>query len=137
MSEIVIFADAEALLVRYLADALSDRGRAVPVSTKKLTGQSKTIVTSTFVVVALLGGSQTSARIEAVNFSIEAHAPDEVEAAELAALIRGLIPGIAYAPGSSVLGTTERARPQPFPDPMTGLPSYTQQHEIRISGTAA
>jgi hypothetical protein len=133
--EIVIFPDSEALLVGYLKRALTARGQSHTVSTKHA-ARGKTSVAPTHILIALLGGAKTSLRVEASQFSIEVHADDVEDASALAELVRALIPGIAYESGSPVIGTTETARPVPFPDPLTGAPSYVQQHNIRICGSA-
>lgn len=132
--EIVVFPDAEAVVVGYLNRALTTRGRPVPVST---TFPSTAASPQQLVLVTLLSGPPVSLTITSVVAVIDVYGFDSESGSALARLIHGLIPGIAYETGSPVLGTSYASLPVNFPDPLTGAPAYTQQHTIRISGAAA
>jgi len=134
MNDLIIFPDAEAVLIRLLSEALTEHGDATPVINPSAQRPGPQQM---YVKVSILGGSTSSLTIEWVNFAIDAIGPDEDACADLAALIRALIPTLAYAARSPVLGTTEISRPVLFPDPLTDEPAYTQQHQIRIRSLAA
>lgn len=139
MSELVIYPDSEAVLIAYLRQALTGtQFDGAHIGTKTAAGSGNTLTTPAAVLVSLIGGSETVRTLESLTFNIDTRDEDPERASLLGATVRAHMAVMPWeCVHANVLGVTETTRPVPFPDPLTGAPSYRQQHQLRIRGTAA
>lgn len=135
--EVIVFPDVEGLLCSYLGAALASRGVDAPVGTAVPNPRP-----SAFVRVQRTGGPVSPALfcMDAPMVVVEAWATDEVAAATLAALVRGLLHALPGQEDSAtpVYRVDELAGPANLPDPNTpGMTRYTLTASLLVRGTAA
>lgn len=128
MTEVVVFADAEAAAVSYLAPALAARGDTATVATRFREGRH--------VRVSRVGGVSPNLITDSAMLLFECYDVAEMDASSLARLARGLIWAV---PGQTVDGTfirrcVEVGGPQFYPDPDTTLPRYQFTAQLDIRG---
>src|SRR5262245_14737009 len=132
MSEVIVFADVEALLVPYLHDQLNLFGWPdVPVATRVPNPRP-----DEFVRVMVTGGTQRHIVADAPTVVVEAWALTEVRASELATLCRGLVYAIDTIGGVQFYRPETASRPQNLPDPDSNHVRYTATYSLSYRGAA-
>lgn len=133
MTEVVIFPDAEGLIVDWLPGELADRGRTVTVSTRVPNPRP-----AEFVRVLRVGGPQHNLVQDRPTLVIEAWATTESAAASLAELSRALIKSTAgtVIGGVMVYRVDEFGGPANHPDPDSAQARYVVTLSMLLRGTA-
>ena len=130
----ILFADAEALVIAYLADAVDvDAYGQVPTGLDPASFDS-------FLVVRRIGGVRRAKVVDAADLTVYAYAAREDDASDLAQLARAHLGAMA----GTTLGddavpcyrVDEVGGPVPLPDPLTDLPRYTQTVTVHLRGSA-
>lgn len=130
MSEVIIFPDAEALLIDLFADELPGFGYSIPVASRVPNPRP-----STFVRVMRAGGVSRDRVIDVPTVAVEAWAPTETAAIALASTLRGILHAAESSRGIYSVG--EFAGPANLPDPATSQIRYTATYSVGVRGTAA
>lgn len=131
MPEIVVFPDAVDKVVDYLAAQLAARSNATPVYSRVPTTRP-----ASFVRVIRTGGVRRNLVVDDAQITIEAWAPSDEAAHDLAQLCRGILlaaPGVATA----VRDVQELGGPGLQPDPDSETPRYVFSHLVSLRGTTA
>lgn len=134
MSEVIVFPDAEALIVSYLNAELAGLGESARASTKV----PKTKPGS-FVRVLRTGGVADFV-IDRAQLTVEAWAVDAPTAMSLMQVVRGLMHAVDRVTYDG--RTYQLYEPQEFsgpanrPDPDSGWERYTETFSVGIRGTA-
>lgn len=127
---VIVMPDAVAVVVGYLRPALAAAGEPVPVVSRVPSDRSKK-----FVRVQRVGGLQQTVVSDRPRLDIHAWADTESGAADLVALVRGLLgamPGVRG--GVPVYRVTEVGGPQWLPDSESSSPRYAIAVEIHMRG---
>ena len=122
----VLFPDATYVVVSHLADTL-----AVPVYSKV-----PTVRPATFVVVRRVGGVRRNEVTDEPMVTVECWASKDADAADLAALARAYVDGMAgeTIEGTAVYRVTDIAGPAYLPDPESDMPRYTFTFQAAMRG---
>lgn len=124
--------DAVAVVADYLRSALAAAGERVPVVSRVPTSRPQR-----FVQLERVGGFSPTPVTDRARLDFHAWASREDQAADLCALVRGLlgaIPGVRG--GVTVYSVTEVAGPQWLPDDESGHPRYAFAAEVHLRGRA-
>lgn len=126
MAEALVFPDAEALAVSWLAPKVGVR-----VATKIPNPRPET-----FIRVVRVGGTIRDLIIDSPMLVFECWAPDEIAASSLARVARAHVFSMAQeiVSGSWVYAVRDIAGPQSFPDPVTDTPRYQFTVQIDTRG---
>jgi hypothetical protein len=132
--EVIVFPDAEALLIAYLTAALAAHDWADVVVAVTMPNPRPVRC----VLVPRVGGARRSLVVDAATIGAEAWAATETEAHDLAQLVRGLL---AALPGRILDGTVvsrieELGGPANLPDPVSGHARYTFTVAVHVRGRA-
>lgn len=125
MSELVLFADIEAVLVSYLPAEIGAHAAPAEVRTKV-----PYPVVGRFVRVERVGGSDLNAVMDSPMVTIQCWDPSEVEAGKLAGLVWAIIramPGVVLMVEGqpvSIETVSTTGGPMWFPDPDSAQPRY-------------
>ncbi|WP_166140845.1 hypothetical protein [Nocardioides ochotonae] len=128
MAEAIVFPDPEALLVTHLRDALGVR-----VVTRVPNPRP-----DRFVRVVRVGGNRRNLVTDSAMVVVEAWAPDDVAASELARLARAYVGALEgeTVGGAFTRRVTEVAGPQNLPDPTSATPRYVFTVALDLRGDA-
>ena len=131
--EVILFPDAEALVVSFLNGELTARGDTARVSTRVPTARP-----DRFVRVSLAGGTRANLAQDAPMLTIECWDKTGVDASDLARLVRALVWSMPGRDGLTafVFRVVEVGGLQFYPDPNTTLPRYQFTVQLRV-GVAA
>ncbi|QDY79793.1 hypothetical protein FQU76_28320 [Streptomyces qinzhouensis] len=127
---IIVMPDAVAVTIGYLRPALAAVGEPVPVVSRIPLPRP-----ARFVRVRRVGGLQQTPVSDRPRLDIHAWADTEAGAADLVALVRGLLgamPGVRG--GVPVYRVTEVGGPQWLPDSESSSPRYALAVEIHMRG---
>lgn len=131
MTELLVFPDAEAVVVGWLRPELGKNGIVIPVATKMPNPRPPRIVR-----IVRAGGVQRDIVTDRATMVFECWDSSAPAAANLAAVVRALL--CAAAPGW--LGTAWSDRivdlgMVPSPDPDSGSPRYLVTAELHLRGS--
>jgi len=134
MAEVIVFPDLENRLVDYLAAALAERGDPAAVSVTVPNPRP-----SRFVLVPRIGGVRRNFVVDSATIAVECWDDTDAGAADLAALVRGLVGALPgqVLDGVPVYRVDEFAGPANLPDPRSAQARYTFTVSISYRGTAA
>lgn len=127
--DVVVFPDAVAAVTSYLSGALG-----VPTS-KRIPNPRP----AEFYRVFRAGGTSRDVVIDDATIVVEAWAPSDEEADDLAQLARGhllAIAGHTLDDGTLVYGATEVAAPADLPDPVSAQSRSTATYQVRVRGVS-
>jgi hypothetical protein len=132
--EVIVFGDLEDRLVGYLSAVLAERGDSATVAVTVPNPRPER-----FVLVPRIGGVRRNLVVDSATIAVECWASTDAEAANLAALVRGLIGAL---PGQVLDGITiyrvdEFSGPANLPDARTAQARYTFTVSISYRGAAA
>jgi hypothetical protein len=129
VAEVIVFPDAEGLVIDYLRDLLD-----VPVS-----GTVPNPRPGEFVTVRRLGGVRRNLVTDAPMLTVEAWAAGDVAAHDLAQLARAHVHAMARASvltEPAVYRVVEIAGPGHLPDPVSAQSRYVFTVEVAVRGAA-
>lgn len=131
MVEIVLFPDAIAAVIDYLAAQLAARSNTTPVYSRVPTTRP-----ATFVRVLRTGGPRRNLVVDDAQITVEAWAASDAAAHDLAQLCRGIL---LAAPGDAALvrDVQELGGPALQPDPDSETPRYVFSLVFSLRGVAA
>lgn len=138
-NEVIVFPDAETLIVRYLNTAFLSYGGYTSPLLKAYTKVPKTRP-DRFVKILRVGGTQKSLVQDTPTLAVESWSTNVIEAANIAQLVRGLLHAIDTVTYQTV--TYQFYRPQEFsgpanlPDPDSAQERYTQTFSVGVRGSA-
>jgi hypothetical protein len=134
MTEVIVFPDAEAVVVDYLRTELDARGPAIPVGTRVPNPRP-----SIFVQVERQGGPRRNIVVDDAQIGISAWADRQQDAQDLVQLCRGLLWAAVGTTqgGVQVHRVEEFAGPALLPDPLSDQPRYVLTVQISLRGAAA
>lgn len=127
--EVVLFPDAEALVVGFLNAELSARGDSARASTRVPAQRP-----DRFVRVSLAGGTRANLAQDTPMLTFECWDKTSPAASDLCRLVRALVwsmPGRTDL-AAFVFKVVEVGGPQFFPDPNTTLPRYQFTAQLRV-----
>jgi len=131
-SEVIVFPDVQALLCDYLRDRLAEHGYAgIFVGSKVPIDRP-----DEFIRVMVVGGERRSVKIDAPRLVVESWAATEESAADLAAIVRGLIFALDQYNDVQVYNVNETQRPTNLPDPKTSHERFTATYIVPVEGHA-
>lgn len=132
MNDPIIFPDAVAIVVHYLQFEFALRSETAPVSSGVRSPRP-----SRFVTVRRVGGVRQTIVSDAASLTVEAWAPLEQDARDLAQLCRALIVAMEGTAQEDVpiYRVTEFAGPADLPDPQSNIPRCTFTVSISVRGT--
>lgn len=138
-NEVIIFPDVETLLVQHFNTQFG-----ILASYTSPTLEAYTVVPATrpsrFVLVRRTGGTASSRVVDTPTVTVESWSDDPIEAAAIAALVRGIFHAIDTVTYNTV--TYQFYRPQEFagpanlPDPDSAQERYTQTLSVGVRGAA-
>jgi hypothetical protein len=130
----IVFSDAEELVVRHVADTLAERGQDVHVGTHVPHPRP-----TPFVLARRLGGPRRDMVTDLPEIGFECWAATAVEAHDLAQLCRAISFGMRGRAigGVAVYRVDEIGGPAQLPDPISDEPRYVFTHQIAMRGRAA
>lgn len=137
--EVVVFPDAEALLVAYLEPELAARALPARVSTKHPTDIKHPSPTSgRYVRVSRVGGPRENLVTDGAQMLLECWSDTESDAAELCKLARALVWAMdgQQIAGVWVRRVQEFSGPVNLPDPDTTMPRYQVSMNLSLKGAA-
>lgn len=127
MNEVIVFDDAEALLVSYLKS----------VQPEKVATRRPKDATGKFIRVVRIGGSKIRLNADAPTLVFECWADSEVDSSDLCKTVRGYVNALA---GSDWNGTwiykVKEVGVSHLDDPVTGIPRYQFTATIDMRGQA-
>lgn len=129
LRDVVLFTDAVAAVTTYLADTLG-------VATAKRIPNPRP---DEFFRVFRAGGASRDVVIDDATIVVEAWAPTDEEADDLAQLARAhllAIAGHTLDDGTLIYGVTEVAGPADLPDPLSAQSRSTATYQVRTRGVA-
>lgn len=133
MTEVVLFPDAAAVWIGYLADALSDRDDDTPVVPRIPNPRP-----DRFVLVRRTGGVSRDRVIDDGQITVESWDTTDEDAHDLAQLCRGVLlaaVGNTYS-GVALYRVVEVSGPANVPDPESQSPRYSQTFLTALRGVA-
>jgi hypothetical protein len=133
--ERILFPDAVAATMGALTAQLPGLGfSGVPVLTRVPAARP-----ARFVVVLRTGGPRVNLVTDAAQITLEAWAPAEAEAHDLAQAVRGIVGGLAatVTGGVTVYGVEELSGPANSPDSVSDQARYAWSMIVNVRGIAA
>lgn len=133
-AEVIVFPDAEALLVDYLTAELAAHGEAdVHVAVTMPNPRPNRCV-----LVPRLGGARRNLVVDAATIGAECWGTSETDAQGLAQLVRGLLAALPgrVLDGTPVYRVEELGGPVNLPDPVSGQARYTLTVAVHVRGRA-
>ena len=131
-NEVIVFPDAEALIVTYLNAAFpSFTGH----TSLKAYGRIPNPRPAEFVRILRTGGT-SSLVVDQVTFVAESWAAKPVDAFNIATRVRGLIKAIDTVSSVQFYKPLEFSGPANLPDPESGQERYTQTFSVGVRGSA-
>lgn len=133
MSEVVVFPDAVALTLTYLASVLPEHGYDVPTCQRVPNPRP-----AVFVRVLRVGGPRLNLVVDAATLTVEAWAADDDDAMALAQLTRALLHAMAgtTVDGVAIYRVQEFAGPAMQPDAVSDQPRAVATYSVETRGAA-
>lgn len=131
MTELVVFADVEQLLIDHLTEQLEELDVPTPVSTRVPNPRP-----DEFVRLFVTGGAQRDIIVDQPLVTVEAWAQRESRAVAIASLCRAVIMAVDMLDGVQFYRIESASRPQNLPDPTSDHVRYTATYQLDYRGSA-
>lgn len=122
MSEVIVFDDATAIVIDFLASGLTERADDTPVLPRVPTDRP-----TRFVVVRRTGGVSHDRVIDDPQITVESWGASDEDAHDRLQLCRGLLLSRPYR-------VAEVSGPGNLPDPLSDQPRYSQTFLVALRG---